>query len=1175
MSAKSNVASRNPGKMNADANRFPTAFPGLLALALLASSAFAAGPANSARPSPADKARVAAEYGKIPLSFEHNHGQSDPRVQFFSRGVGYGLFLAPDEAVLELKKDHKQLSPTTPRVSETAVLRMKLLGANRDAIATGTERLPGNSNYFIGNSSSQWAKDVPNFQRVSFSAVYPGIDLIYYGNQSQLEYDFVVAPNADPAKIALSFNGATPHIDTAGDLILSGKGHQTSFHAPVVYQLAGKDRIPVTGAYALKDGRVTFTLGAYDRSKALVIDPVLTYATFLGGSQLDEGMGIGTDSAGNTYIGGDTESYDFPVLNALKGTNTGVSNGYNLFVTKLNPAGTAILYSTYLGSIYDTDGGNIAVDSTGSVYIVGYTSAGDYPVTAGAFQTICGANYNNNNGVHSRANGCSPSSGNTSGVLTKLSPTGNSLVYSTFFGGDYFNAITAVAVNQAGEAYVTGNTNASCSAGPYYPNGEDSWDCFPTTSGAYQAEINGAFKPGSGATFGFFAKFTADGSSLVYSTLFAAPIGSAPSGGGLANTTDAVAVDAAGDGYIVGNGGYGLPTTAGAYFVPPVNTSQALPPYPAYVAKFDPTKSGSASLVYSTFLGSSAQASNYSSTATGVVVDASGDAIVAGYTNACGYPTTAGSFEPTTGSAPVCQDSFITKLNPTGTGLVWSTFYGSSPTTSSIANTQIFGLAQGATGNIYVTGTFNTNGHANQVPMVNPIEPVIGGGAFIAEFDSTGSNLLFASPLSGNSGADSGKAVAVDASGNMYLTGRVDSATPTIPITAGAVQKTYGGGFYDAYAVKIAPFSNSAVTLALSAASVNAGTTATFTATVTGPSGSPIPTGTVTFLNGSASLGTGMLDATGKAVFTNSTLAVGTYSVTASYGGDTIYSTSVSTPAQALAVVANSTTTTLTSSANSVLTGTSLTFTASVAPTASTLTPTGSVIFKDGSTTLSTVALSGGKAMLSTSALAVGAHSITASYGGDSNDVASASTVLSITITAPPADFALSFNQTGGTITAGSSLTVVITETPANGFAAPTTFSCGTLPSYTTCTFTPSSLTPNGTTAVSTTLVIATNVAVARLDAPLLPGSEGHGMNLVLATILLLPLAGFRNRKLHPSLGRVTMMALIAVFASIVFTGCSGNGTPKAITPSGSYPIVVTATSGTIVHSATYNVTVQ
>ncbi|MEO6807448.1 MAG: Ig-like domain repeat protein [Edaphobacter sp.] len=1108
--------------------------------------------------------KAAANYGKIPLSFEQNHGQAAANVQFMARGQGYGLFLTEGEAVLELEHGG------AAKDAKSATLRMTLEGANQRAVANGLEPLADAVNYYVGNDPAKWTTAAKTFGRVSYGAVYPGIDLVYYGNQRQLEYDFVVAAGADPSKIALKFSGAKAILDQRGDLLLTDGDAHTSFRKPVVYQMKGDARVPVMSSYKLDGQQVSFNVGAYDRTKPLVIDPVLTYATFLGGNLNDIGVSIAADSSGNSYIVGDTASYNFPVANAAKGTNTAVGNGWNLFVTKLNPAGTAIVFSTYLGGIADSHAGGIALDPSNNVYVVGYTNANDYPVTSGAFQTLCGAS---RNGQGIRQAGCGISD-DISAVLTKLTSTGT-IVFSTFLGDESFPY--GVAVDAAGEAYVTGNTQAYCGKPPYYPTGSSysSYQCFPVTSGAFQ---DGTLVAGGGGTtqFAFLTKFSADGSTLLYSTLYGSLPNTTPSGGQAYLHSYAVAIDSSGNAYIAGNaGGAGAPTTAGSFYNPPANTSSVLPPQPAFVAKFNPTLSGSASLVYATFLGSAAQsalASNWNDTATGIAVDASGDAIVVGYVSECGFPTTTGAYEPTTGSSPYCQDGFITKLNPTGTGLIWSTLYGTNPAvTGNQGNTKINGVAQGATGNIYVTGTFSVGGGGNALPFVNPIATVVNGGAFVAEVDPTGSKLIFASPLSGYGSADSGAAVAVDPSGNMYLTGKVDAATPTTPITPGAFQQTYGGGAYDAYVVKIAPQLISTTAVALSSATATAGAPVTFTATVAGVGTTSVPTGTVTFLNGTATLGTGTLGTAGTAVFTTSTLAVGTYSVTARYAGDTTFNASSATTGQALTVTTNVTTTALAASATTALTGTSITFTATVAPANGTIIPTGTVTFKDGTTVLGTGTLSGAKATYATTTLAAGSHSITASYGGDSNDVASVSTATVVTITLSPPDFSIAFNSPTGTITAGSSATITITETPVNGFAAPTTFACSGLPTFATCTFSPSSLTPTSTTPVTTTLTIATNVATANLTMPVLPFANRLPLAPLMAGLLLLPMVALRKRKL-PRL----MMAILAGLLMLAPTGCASNAAgSQKITPKGAYPVTVTATAGTTSHTQVYTITVQ
>jgi hypothetical protein len=951
-------------------------------IAMFAPAAFCAVP-PAGTPLPA-KAAIQADYGKIPLSFEANQGQTDRRVQFFSRGSGYGLFLTPGEAVLALERS---------KGLQTSTLRMKLMGANVAAPVAGQQLLPGTVNYFMGRDAGKWSTGVKTYGRVNYTGVYPGIDLVYYGNQRQLEYDFVVAPGADPKKIALSFSGATPKLDKDGNLVLTDRETTTSFHKPVVYQMAGDKRVEVAGAYELAGKQVRFALGSYDHSKPLVIDPVLTYATFLGGNQQDEGVAITADAAGNAYVVGDTISPNFPLMNPFQSTNHDTSNGFVVFVSKLNPAGTALVYSTFLGGVSDSHALGVAVDASGSAYVAGYTGAGDYPVTAGAFQVFCGANFTTATGPEVRINGCSPS-GDTGGFVTKLSPTGDSLVYSTFLSGSGFTQVTAIAVNVDGEAYVTGNSTSGCGAGPYYPApfGENSIDCFPTTPGALQTELNGAFTPDS-SIYAFFSKFSADGSRLLYSTMFAAPL----SANGLRDLATAIAVDAAGNAYITGNAGFGLPTTSNAFYVPP--NSNSFPPLAAFVAKFNPTLSGPASLVYNTYLGSAAQtanATNYNNTATGIAVDPNGDAVVAGYTDVCGYPTTMGVYQTVTGSGPFCQDGFVTKVNQDGTGLVWSTLLGST-NPNNTSNSTLTSLALGANGNVYVTGTVQ----GSSFPQVNPIHAAVNGGAVLAELDPSGSNVLFATYFSGFGSSDYGSGVATDVNGNMYVTGKVSSNTPTIPVTPNAIQQTFGGGGYDAYVVKVAPLATSTTTLALSSGSVSSGQLVTLTATVAGPAGSSTPTGTVTFLNGSSTLGTGTLDDTGMVTFSGSTLAATTYTLTARYGGDTTYSGSTS-GAQTLVVTPIETSTALTVTPPNVVFGTSVSLVAKVTPASGTAIPTGSVTFKNGTTQIANVPMgSAGTATFTSPTFAVGSYSFTAAYSGDSNDAPSISTAASLTVTPP------------------------------------------------------------------------------------------------------------------------------------------------------------------------------
>jgi hypothetical protein len=295
--------------------------------------------------------KAKSELLSLPLSFEANQGQTDPAVKFFSRGDGYALFLTTDSAVFKLRP--------VPGTSSPAVVRMKLAGANSRARITGAQTLPGTVNYFIGNDPSRWTKGVSTFGRVNYRQIYQGIDLVYYGTQRQLEYDFIVNPGADPKQIALEFSDATPMLGPDGDLVLTLDGAPLTFRKPVVYQtIAGKQEM-IAGNYKLSGGRVQFALGKYDHTRALVIDPVLTYLTYLGGSNADivgnttysasgnPTQGVAVDQAGNVYVTGYTQSFDFPLQNPIQSVNnTNASTG---FVAKLNPAGSQLIYSTYIG----------------------------------------------------------------------------------------------------------------------------------------------------------------------------------------------------------------------------------------------------------------------------------------------------------------------------------------------------------------------------------------------------------------------------------------------------------------------------------------------------------------------------------------------------------------------------------------------------------------------------------------------------------------------------------------------------------------------------------------------------------------------------------------------------------------------------------------------------------
>ena len=357
---------------------------------------------------------IVEAYGQLPLSFEINQGQTDEPVRFLSRGSGYTLFLTPEEAVLSLRRPVSEDADSTA-VSD--VLRLQLVGANPDPEVTGLEQQPGRSNYFIGNDPAQWRTDVPHFGQVRYEQVYPGVDLVYYGTvQNQLEYDFVLAPGADPGVIRLGFAGADRmRLNQAGDLVVPMAGGEVVLQAPVAYQAVDGERRRVSSRYLWLEGegdpgvgpRVGFAVGTYDPSRELIIDPVLSYATYLGGSSLDYGWDIAVDGSGNAYVTGQTGSSDFPTVNAVQGTSGG---SYEAFVSKLNAAGSALVYSTYLGGSNFDYGWGIAVDGAGNAYVAGLTYSTNFP-TVNALQATSG--------------------GPPDDFVAKLNAAGSALDYST------------------------------------------------------------------------------------------------------------------------------------------------------------------------------------------------------------------------------------------------------------------------------------------------------------------------------------------------------------------------------------------------------------------------------------------------------------------------------------------------------------------------------------------------------------------------------------------------------------------------------------------------------------------------------------------------------------------------------------------------------------------------
>jgi hypothetical protein len=686
--------------------------------------------------------RIHPALAGLPLSFEPNLGQVDPRVKFLSRGRGYTLFLTKDQAILRIERRKAK--------SENELVHLRLVGAKSDAEVTGRDELPGKSNYFIGNDPKKWRTNVPTYAKVRYKDVYPGVDLEYHGSPSahgQLEYDFIVAPGADPSIIALRVGAVREpplRIEADGDLMIPANRGEILFHKPLIYQADGGSSLGphhgsrVQGRYILDArNRIRFLLGPYDHSKPLVIDPVLSYSTFLGGSDMDYANGIAVDASGNAYVTGYTASVDFPVVNAAQSSPGGGSCSedgtatpcFDAFVSKLNSTGTALVYSTYLGGSDEDYGAGIAVDSRGDAYVAGYTYSTDFPVH-NALQP------NNAGGVDA--------------FVAELSPDGASLVYSTYWGGSLDDVGTGIAVDSNGNAYLSGYTESSG---------------FPVSSGAFQSTYGG------GAHNGFVVKFSPGGAQLGYSTLL---------GGSRDDYIYAIAVDSAGDAYVTGSTNSTNFPTLNA-FQPNFSGGQCggntFPCFDAFAAKLNPA--GSA-LLFSTYLGGTG--SDYGKA---IALDRSANAYITGYTTSKNFPTTSGAFEQAFGGA---YDVFVTKLNSSGSTLGYSTYLGGS-------GTQVaYGIAVDSNGSAYTTG-YNYGGN---FPTANPVQAQNAGyyDAFVSVLDPTGSFLIFSTYLGGTQD-DFGSGIALDPSGNVYVAGATFSTD--FPTTPGSFEPSYMGGPYDAF----------------------------------------------------------------------------------------------------------------------------------------------------------------------------------------------------------------------------------------------------------------------------------------------------------------------------------------------------------------------------------------
>ena len=678
------------------------------------------------------KLQAASHYGSMPLYFERNVGQAKTSTLFQARGSAYNVALTNGAAEIILPGHNGKKTHTASRV-----LRMKPAGMNSNPVVVGEEALPGKVNYIIGNDPKKWHSDVPTYGKVRLKQVYSGIDLVYYGNQKQLEYDFIVQPGANAKQVALDFSGAQGvRLASNGDLLLRADGQELRWKQPVAYQTINGKRQMVEAHYALNTpasgtAHVRMNVGDYDHTRPLVIDPTLTiiyrqYLTGTGGALgngYDRGLGIAVDNVGNTYVVGYTESTNLSQPN---------SGGRTAFINKLTPGGSSV-YFTLLGgtgSSKQDEGRGVAIDSSGNAYITGITQSADFP---------------KNSGITNNVPNGTTLEGNQDAFLLKLNANGNTVIYSTFLGGGSNDTSNSVAIDNAGTAYITGSAGTNANNIP-----------FPTTANAYQTTFGGTIDA-------YLAKFTFNGTTLAlaYSSYFG--------GTGVDRGAGVDVEPTSGIAYVAGTTvAPNFPHTASGYQTTHGDITDGA--QDGFLIKVDTTKSGSASLLYGTFFGGSK-----SDGFTSIVLKGSGIVDIAGYTQSANFPTHnayATAIGNVVDSSNLSDATFV-ELDTTqsgSAGLKYSTYLGGSE------NDQANSIALDSSGNAYITGY--TASPTNSFPTRNAVQAASQGGpssfdAFVTEINPSlnGNASLIYSTFFGTTRDDIGLAIAVDGVGSAYITG--------------------------------------------------------------------------------------------------------------------------------------------------------------------------------------------------------------------------------------------------------------------------------------------------------------------------------------------------------------------------------------------------------------------
>jgi hypothetical protein len=1130
------------------------------------SRAVSAHSAGLAAPSPVSATTFDwTNYGKLPLAFEANEGQTAGGVRFLSHGDGYTLFLTEQEAVLTLRQpasrprlDSAKLGKMrgNKRAAEKlSVLRMRLDGANPKATIAGVDRMPTKVNYFIGDDPKKWRTDVPAYAQVKYQSVYPGVDLLFYGNQRRLEYDFVVAPGADVSQIALDVQGANKlRIDRHGNLLMKMHGGEVELQKPLVYQDVNGERREIAANYAIADNHeVRFAVSDYDHTRPLTIDPVLNYVTYLGGTGTDAAFGIALDAAMNAYVAGITTSTDFPQQNPEPATPpTDIAAVGTAFVSELDPTGAHLLYSTYLGGSGSATRGDgaqaIAVDAASplNVYVTGFTFSADFPVTTNA---LIGA----------------PGPGGTgtggSGFVTKLTPslTGTAqLAYSTYLGGDTEDQGNGIAVDGSGDAFITGLTLSTN---------------FPHTTNALHSALLNA----NGSAF--LTEINTVTGTDVFSTYFGGTNG--PGSAFLfGDEAFGITIDTSSNAYIVGT------TTSTDFPTMGTTVSSCLTDTNgiAFVSVINTTTPG---LTYSTCLGgASTETQGFGIALAGGVV------YVTGQTTSSDFPTTTNSIPPP--SAGVGNGVvFVSLLNTTSTTPnKYSTFLGG--TNGDVGN----GIAVDSTGNVYVTGeTGSADFPITQGALLESRNNGVGTG-FISKINPGGNgqaDLLYSSYFGGNGVGgtfDSANGVAV-AGTNAYITGQ--TASSDLPVTATAFQKTFTSTTTNAFVADLPLLAS----ITVSPTSINFGTQLV---------GTPTAAMLVTLTNNTSSAitltpppvsftGANPGDFSVDPATTTCTASLAASPATCTYG--LIFKPSIAAAESATFNVFDGADS-LSHHIQVALTGTGSNTIAAISfsPTSLTFTP-GQLL---------TTTSAGQNLMISntstTTALTISAIAASKDFNIASNSCGS--TPITIAPAGTPCTLSITFAPSGSTTPGADTGTIMVTDnangspqsvpltgtawdfsvsapssvsvakgamgsfpvtiTGLGGFTGSVSFTCTPGSTLVTACAVPTTNAAAAPGATATATLTASSFVVAPQSMKVPPAATLRQVFLVMLIISLL----FMIPQTRRFRGRMGMLGAMMVF--IVVAGCNGGGGPKPKTST----VVITPSSGGVTKSAitvTVNIT--